>query len=240
MPILSSDIKTKVKYYSGAPLDKIVKVWEGTFDKATDTTNRTDGFTGSINIYSFAHGFTRPLFLTYLWSDDAITWVDGGSTNGGNASLAFCDATNVHLIASSGAGTQYYRVIASWIDNYDNTNPLITEYASATKTTKYDSRVNYQKIHSQGESSYSAGVFGSITTVSIPHTLGYIPNAKAWFEPIAGEVWPLNSGGASNPFLYTASQDEAYMEIYDNRVDVVVSRFSNASRRVWHKVYFDG
>lgn len=239
MPIASSDISTKVRNYSGAPLDKIVKVWSGTFNKATDVTTRTGGV-GSINVYPIAHGFTRPLFLTYLWSDDGTTWVDGGGTlSGGNSSIAFSDSTNIYLVASSGAGTQYYRVIGTWIDNYDNTNPTVDAYASTTKTTKYDSRVNYQKIYDQGEDNYPAGTFGSSHTVSIPHTLNYLPNAKAYFEPFSGEVWPLNSGGAANPFYYDLAQDEALMKIFSDRVDITVTRFSNASRRVWYKVYYD-
>lgn len=240
MLILSSDISTKVKYYSGASIDKIVGVWSGSYTKGTDTTTRTDGFVGSIEVYSFSHGFTRPVFISYLWSEDNVTWVDGGGTlTGGNSSIAFSDSSNIYLATSSTTGTQYYKVIAYWIDSYDGTDPTVGEYASGIKNTKFDSRLNYQKIAFEGETSYSPGTFGSSTTITVPHTLAYIPNAKVFFEPIAGEVWPLNAGGASNPFLYDAAQDEAYMQIYSSIINITVNRFSNDTRRIWYRGYYD-
>lgn len=228
MPILSSDISTKVKYYSGASIDKIVGVWSGSYDKATDTTSRS-----FLNVFSIPHGFTRPVFVSYLWSEDNVNWVDGGAFVGFNSSIAFSDSTNIYLATTSNSGTQYYRVIAYWIDSYDGTNPSVNEYASTTKDIKYDTRVNYQKIAFQGETTYN-----SSTTISIPHSLGYIPNAKVFFEAISGEVWPLNAGGASNPFLYDINQDEGLLKIYNDRIDIVT--FSvGATRRLWYTGYYD-
>jgi hypothetical protein len=240
MPILSSDISTKVKYYSGASIDKIIGVWEGTYNKATETTTRTDGIIGSIKVFSIPHTFTRPMFTSLLWSEDGTTWVDGGGAlSGGNSSIAFSNSSNNFIATNSTSGTQYYKLIGYWIDDYDTSNPSVESYVSANKDTKFDSRLNYQKIALSDSTTYSAGTFGSVQTVQIPHPLGYMPNAKVFFEPISGEVWPLISGGVNNPFLYDASQDEGYMQIYSDRIDVVISRFSNASRRIWHRIYYD-
>ena len=221
-----------VSFASQYPVDKIVNVWEGSFNGTTQTTNRTAPFAGSIDIFAIAHGFTRPVFVDLLWSSDNITWEDGGSS-----SIAFSDSTNIYIVAGV-SGTNYYKAIATWIDTYDGTNPLVNSFG-ASDTTIFDSRVNYQKIFMQGELTYAAGTFGSSTTVSAVHGLGYIPNGKAFFEPIAGEVWPLNSGGTANPFLYNFSQDEALMTLTSTAINIQVARFSNATRKVWYKVYLD-
>lgn len=222
-----------VSYTSTASVDKIVGVWEGTFNGTSDTTTRTNGFLATLNIYSIPHGFTRPLFLSLLWSPDGTTWQDGG-----NLSLAFSDSTNIYIVAGT-TGTNYYKVIGYWIDSYDGTDPDVPAFTTGQDKPVFDSRVNFQKIATEGESTYSPGTFGSQTTVTITHDLGYIPNAKAFFEPIDGEVWPLNAGGTSNQFLYDFNQDEAWLEIYSNRIDIVVNRFSNDTRKVWYKVYYD-
>lgn len=228
----------KVAFTSRYPIDKIVGVYEGSFDKASDTTTRTGGIT-NINVFPIPHGQSRPVFVDLLWSDDDATYADGGSNIGTNSSIAFSDDTNIYIIASSATGTQYYKAIAVWIDEYDDTDPLVEAFTPDANKPLFDSRSNYQKIYEDGEATYSAGTFGSSSTVTVLHPLGYKPNARAWFEPISGEVWPLNSGGAGNPFLYDFNQDEAHMEIYDSRVDIIVARFSNAERKIWYKVYFD-
>lgn len=227
-----------VAFASTYPVDKIVGVWEGTFNKSSDTTTRTGG-AGSIKVFAIPHGYTRPVVVDLLWSDNGTTWADGGGSIGTNTSIAFSDSTNIYIVASSTTGTQHYKAIAVWMDEYDTSNPLVDSYISSTKDVLFDSRVNYQKINLEDETTYSPGTFGSSQTISVSHSLGYKPNAKAWFEPFSGEVWPLNSGGAANPFLYDFAQDEAIMEIYSDRIDVIVSRFSNATRKIWFKIYFD-
>ena len=235
---LTSNIEN-VSFASQYPTDKIVGVWSGTFDKASDTITRTGGIS-SINVFPIAHGFTRPVFVSLLWSDDGTTWVDGGgSLSNNNSSIAFSDSTNIYIAASSATGTQHYRVIAYWIDDYDDTNPLVEGLQDNEKQLNFDSRSNYQKVYAQGEATYDPGTFGSVSVVSITHDLLYKPNAKAFFEPFSGEVWPLNAGGLSNPSLYDFAQDEAYMQIYSDRLDITVSRFSNDTRRVWYRIYFD-
>lgn len=228
----------KVSFYSGYSVDKIVGVWEGSYDKST-TSSRGGGFFSTIYTFPIAHGFTRPVFTQLLWSENGTNWADGGSQIGSNSTIAISDSTNIYIVTSSNSGTQYYKVIAYWIDGYDNTNPLVSEYTSSQSKLYFDSRQNVQKIASEGSTTYDPGTFGSSQTVSIPHSLGYIPNAKAFFEPISGEVWPLVAGGAQNPFNYSASIDEAYLRTYSDRLDVVILRFSNSTRKIWYRIYYD-
>jgi hypothetical protein len=228
-----------VSFASEYPVDKIVAVYEGSYNKATQTTTRSEPFIGTIYTYAIPHGFTRPVFTNLIWSQDGTNWLDGGATLSGNSSIAFSDSTNVYIATTSNSGTQHYKIILYWIDNYDTTDPLVEPFTTGENKPVFDSRVNFQKVVEEGETSYSPGTFGSATTVTVPHTLGYTPNAKAFFEPISGEVWPLNAGGQSNPFLYSATQDEGFMRIHTNRVDITVNRFSNATRKIWYKIYFD-
>jgi len=228
-----------VAFTSEYNIDKVVGVWEGNFDKATDTETRTGGI-GSIYVYKIVHGQDRPVFTDLLWSEDGNNWVDGGSSlSGGNTSISFSDSENIYIVASSASGTQWFKIIAFWINEYDSTNPLVEAVTPDIKDRLLDGDDNYQKILLDVSSTYSPGTFSTPETVSIPHSLGYIPNAKAYFEPFSGEVWPLNAGGISNYFLYDFAQDEAYMKIYSDRVDVEVNKYSNDTRKVWVKVYLD-
>lgn len=233
--------RSGVAFSSNDNIDKIVDVFEGSFNKATQTTTRTDGFSSTIYVYGFSHGFTRPVLAHLLWSEDNSTWVDGGNiSSGGNGAIAFSDSDNLYIGSTSNSGTLYYKIIATWIHDYDSTNPSVGAFTDAPTKALFDSRNNYQKIYLEDDTTYSAGTFGSQQTVSITHNLGYKPNAKAWFESISGEVWPLHAGGVSNVFNYSITQDEAVLKIYTDRIDIVVTRFSNAARRIWYKVYYDG
>jgi len=228
-----------VSFYSAHPTDKIVKVWEGSFDMSSDTTTRTGS--GTIYAYPIAHGFTRPLFTNLIWSVDNSTWWDGGtfSTSDSVGAIAFSDSSNAYIATTSNSGTLYYKLIGTWIDDYDATNPAIDAFTTGEDKLNFDSRANYQKIYDGDVITYSAGTFGSQTTIPIAHLLQKIPNAKAYFEPISGEVWPLNAGGSQNPFLYSLSQDEATISIDSDSIDIKVTRFSNEQRRIWYRIYYD-
>lgn len=229
-----------VSFASEYSIDKIVGVWEGSYNKSSDTSSRGGGFMATIYVYSIPHGFTRPVFTHLLWSEDQTTWVDGGgSLSGGSSAIAFSDSTNIHIATTSNSGTLYYKLIAYWIDDYDSTNPSVPEFSPAASKLTFDSRANYQKIAAQGVTQYSPGTFSSPQTITVNHSLGYIPNAKAFFEPISGEVWPMNAGGQSNVFLYSASQDEAYLQIFNDKLEIEVLRFSNATRNIWYRIYYD-
>ena len=243
MPILSSAINSKVRYYSGAPLDKIVRVYTG-FYSAGNLVARV-GSIGTVYVHRIAHGLGRPVFCDLLWSTDNVNWYDNGTYNIGGSiqgHIAFSDSTYVYIFHdyATTATPIYYKVYCSWIDDYDGTNPSIEVQNNGDTPVQYDSRLNYQKIYTVDEKSIPAGTFGSSYSTSTLHDIGTTVNAKGYFQPFAGEVWPVNGGGASNIFLYDNAQDEAVLNISSSSVTMDMSLFSNAARRAWIKVYYDG
>lgn len=225
-----------VAFSSTFGTDKLVRVFTGSYNGATQTTLRG----GSVYVYTIPHGLTRPVFCELLHSDNGgSTFADGGlPASGGVARLAFSDSTNIYIFHDYVAsGIVTYKVYCSWIDDYDGTNPLVTTQSYTDVQTQFDSRLNYQKIASTPVLSFS-GVGSS--TQSVTHPLGYAPNAKVYFEAFAGEVWPLNAGGASNTFLYDfVNQDECSLEITSSLLSVTMDKQSAGTRRAWVRGYYD-
>lgn len=230
------DNLTNVAFASPKPVDKIVRVFTGTYNAATDLTARV-GTIDTAYVYKIAHGLTRPVTCEIITSTNGgSTYVDGGANNG---KIAFSDNTYVYILNSlsaPGVDSVVYKVYCSWIDDYDTTNPAIEAVQYTTVPTQFDSRLNYQKISDQNVLNFSAGTFGSIETKTVLHPLGYAPNAKVFFEAFPNEVWPLN---ASSQFQYDFAQDECTLSIYSDRIDINMFRFSNAAKRAWYKVYYD-
>jgi len=243
---LASNVNS-VSYYSGYDVDKIARIFTGSYNSGTDVISRVYTLFGApytVYFYRIEHGLGRPVECELLWSTDGgTTYIDGGVANGSLISkIAFSDSTYVYIFdaqGSIGSGVVNYRVYCSWIDNYDDTNPLVPVLTYNNLPQQFDSRENYQKIYSSGIFSYSPGVFGAIETQAIVHPLGYAPNVKVYFEAFLGEVWPLNSGGASNFFLIADSQDECDISIDTGSVSVSMTKFSNQAKRAWYKVYYD-
>ena len=130
-------------------------------------------------------------------------------------------------------------MFCSWIDNYDTTNPEITAVTYPDNNVLFDSRANLNKVAFQDELTYSPGTFGASEVLTVTHSLGYAPNVKVFFEPFAGEVWQMNTGGTGNGFLYNAAQDECQAEIFANTLSITAFKYSNATRRVWYRIYYD-
>jgi len=222
-------------------IDKIVRIFSGSFLHSTDTTTRT-GNAFNIEVFPIAHDLGRPVACEMQWSADGVNWIDNGSQDSNfQGSLAYSTSTHIYIISPFFVGTPrvYYRVWCSWINDYDSSNPLIEVSTYSDTPLVFDSRLNIQKIYDQDVLSFSAGTFGSPQNIEVAHDFGYTPNAKVWFEAFTGEVWPLNSGGASNQFLFDYSQDECELRISDNNIEVRYKRFSNAIRRAWYKIYYD-
>lgn len=224
MPLNPSAVKDQVAFLSSLNLDKIVRVYEGTYNRATDPVLHNDGY-----FYRIEHDLPRPVFCELMSSTGGITY--------DRTSIAMSDSDYVYIFDGfvPDVGTVYYKVICSWIDNYDSSNPSIESIMYRDKPFSLDSRLNYQKIYNQ-----DVLTFNSSSTQTVLHELGYIPNAKGFFEPFPGEVWPLNSGGVSNPFLIDpATQLEGYIEIYSDRISVNVLGGTNFPARVWYRIYYD-
>jgi hypothetical protein len=233
MPLL--DNIAGVAFETEYPVDKIVGVWEGSFNQTTQVTSRSATFGGSPNtayFYRIAHGFPRPVFVDLLWSSDNVTWYDGGV----NGHIAFSDSTYIYVYSSQGstvAGTLYYKVIAFWIDNFDIDDPLVPGYESPNKSINFDSRLNYQKLYAWGKTT-----FASASTKLLTHDLNKRANFRVFFESFADEVWPLHFGGASDVFLYDDAQTECYAHMKNTALEVSLFNVPS-SRRLWYRIYLD-
>jgi len=227
-----------ISFYSGTNIDKIVAVFEGTFNNATDVLTRTGGIS-SFNYYRIAHGFPIPLFTELLWSTDNITYVDGGAgaNASGQQSISYCDSTYIYIVAPSAVGTTYYKVICSWITDYDENDYFVDISLLGNKPLVFNSANNYQKIFQEGVLTFdNTGVGPSTQTVI--HDLGYTPNAKVFVEDFSGEVWTVNFGGASNPYNIDVSQMEGNYYV-DTTLLSASAFFVTGTKRMWYRIYYD-
>lgn len=222
-----------IAFSTAFAVDKIVGVYRGSYISGTNTT--TIG--GYIYQYAIPHSFTRPVFCELLWSTDGITYVDGGASGG----ISYSDSSNIYVSTLNATGTIYYKVIASWIDNYDATNPLITPVLDTTTKAYFDSRQNYQKTLFQGTFTVNSVILPQDVVVNVSHNLNYTPNAKVFFESISGQVWPQIYGGAQDAWLYdVANQRECFAIITSTQLKVdVFTPASSPSSRVWYRIYLD-
>lgn len=215
-------------------VDKIVGTYVGSFNAATQTTV----VGGYLYQYAIPHSFTRPVFCELLWSTDGITYADGGSgLLSGVPGIAYSDKDNLYITTGLNVGTIYYKLIASWIDKYDTTNPFITPVINTTADFYFDSRKNYQKIYKQDSKTLTS----TSGTLSYIHGLGYAPNAKVFFESVSGQVWPSIAGGTANYFLYdTNAQYECAATMTSSLLNMDLQGGpSSVSCRVWYRVYLD-
>lgn len=213
-------------------VDKIVGIFTGHYASGTDTTT----LGGFIYRYAIPHSFTRPVFCELLWSTDGINYKDGGSSSG----LATSDSSNVYVMTTLPAGTIYYKVVCTWIDNYDATNPSITPVLNTTNQVYFDSRYNYQKTYLSGVLTVNGSTIDATTSVN--HNLGYAPNAKVFIEGLPGEVWPAGLYGTANGFAYDFDhQYESHNLITTSQLQITYhTGISGApTARIWYRIYLD-
>lgn len=239
MTLQSSASNGDVYYATQYAIDKIVGVYRGSYTSGTDTTT----LGGYLYQYPIPHDFTRPVFCELLVSLDGITYQDGGAFDATLtfAGIAYSDSSNIYITTGTASGTIYYKVICSWIDDYDTTNPTIEPVLDTTDTAYFDTRSNYQKVFIQDSTTVTAVAASDVVT-SIDHDLGYTPNAKVFFESISGEVWPQIAGGSGDFWLYDASsQTECYAIITNTQLNIACTFpfLSAHDTKVWYRIYLD-
>lgn len=229
----------RVALASQYPTDKIIKVLSGSFDASAATDVGSPAY---MKRHSISHGQSRPVFTRLKWSTDNVNWIDGGySTREGDTdflpTIAYSDSTNVYILTGVTTGTLYYEVICFWIDNYDNTNPLVDSYFDTTKPLAFDSRLNYHKIFTQGEEVTSGAISEDIT---VNHDLGYEPDCWVYIEAFSGQVWPANAGGLSN-FFYYDIDNQAEVTSKVSTSDLILEYTGSATltepRRIFYIIY---
>lgn len=230
--------------------EKIVKVFDGSFRYDTDTTARTfDSYT--TEVYVIPHGFTRPVFTELWWSlDDVNYFVGAGNTDSTNAAygISFSDSTNIYILMVQNAApissgtTIYYKIVCSWITDYDNSDPLIDAFTDYPSTYRFNFQSRYQTVMIAKEgvltlSTASVGFDDVVETEA--HGLDYVPFVKAYYNAYPGEVWPLNSGGVRNPYLVgVSSQVEAV--VFTSSSEVIahaVMKAGNGDVKVWYMLF---
>lgn len=225
-----------VAFASAYNVDKIVGVYQGSFAPNTSATTTLGGY---LYQYAIPHPFTRPVFTDVIWSTNNITFADGGGSFslGGPQSIAYSDSSNIYVTTGVASGTIYYKVIASWIDNYDTTNPRITPVLNTTQPRFFDSSANYQKVIQSG----SATGRPTLYTNPLTYDPTLLANAKLFFESLPGQVWPAIGGGVSDYFLYDpAHQWEALVGINYGTALIIGSSAATASNaRFWWRIYGD-
>jgi hypothetical protein len=220
-------------------IDKIVGIYEGSFDIVADTTLVTyslSGFPYYVWYYEIDHSFSRPVFCELLTSTDGSTYVN-------NKSIAFSDSGKLYIYADanytnshSTSGTVYYKLIASWITGYDSLTPAITPVIQGTSGLYYSSVANQQKIYEQ-----DVVTLANNTNTPVAHNLGYYPNAKVFMECFSGQVWPCHTGGTNDLFLVDDSMNTGYFKIGSSNITIYCDQNASSfgSSRFWYRVFID-
>jgi hypothetical protein len=218
------------------PNDKIVGVYSGTFNAATDTTRITYTLASAPYYawwYKIPHSFGQPVFTDLMTSTD-------GTTYSLSNSIAFSDFNFLYIYAGQSAssggnptGTIYYKLVASWINIYDladgssfqgvnlasyiNTGTIYGNSPSVTpvlpnQITAFDSRLVYRKvINSQLAAVYNGA---DAAQTSVP-TTAKLPIVKGYMECFQNQVWPCHSGGTGDTFLLDDSMETGYYIIQE-------------------------
>ena len=214
--------------------DKICGIYTGSYNAANYNTV-LGGYLYQTNL---THNFTRPVFCEALFSTDGTNYFPNGQGNGTTNANVYSDSSNIYFITNADTGTIYYKLVCTWINNYDTSNPLINFVNQSTNTsiTAFDSRQNYQKIA-------LSGMLTPTNTGSFPinHNLGYAPNYKLYFNSLPGQVWPAIAGGAGDFWNYESQQCE--LSGVANSTSLIVSydvgSGSASSFNLWYRIYYD-
>ena len=239
----------KLQHTTAFNTDKLVRSFAGSFRYGTDTETRTATLFGSPNdqqVYKLAHGLPRPAFTELQWSlDNVAFWEGGGSydTAATTAVTAFTDDTYVYILATPvSTGTViYYQLLLAWIDDYDDVEATVSyvDNTPARYTQTFNSRATAPTILQSGvvEMTTDSVVLTDVVEL-VPHDLTYAPEVRAFIEAFAGEVWPLNYGGNSNPYLIDDNQLEG--QLFTSETDIIANASMKAAmgtRRVWYVCY---
>lgn len=241
--------QTKINFSSLLDNERIVKVFEGSFDFEDDTDTVTFDF-ASQEVYSIQHGFTRPVFVELWWSLNNEDWFMGGGNSDTDAKafiIGYSDSTYVKMMVVENIGlstgeTIYYKLVCGWIPLFDDTNPLIDDFDDFPANYKRQFQSRYQTLYiaKRGVITLSTAS-SSFTNVldSEAHGLDYVPNIKCYYEAFPGEVWPLNYGGVANPYLVGIStQVEAIAFVDGTEITVnATMKAANGDVRFWYLMF---
>lgn len=235
-----SDINFSVAFET----NKICATLVGSYN-ASNATTLIDVVGPIVYQHDIPHSFTRPVFIDMLISLNNTAFLPQGTELSNSQTLiAISDSSNIYLLNTDNSNTTYYYwIVCSWIEDFDNTNPLIkptfqSVNADASVTT-FDSRENYQKIFYNQVQSITPGTF-TTSSLPIPHNLGVTPNHKIFFEALPGQVWPSIGNTFNSLFAWSDTQMLAYGYVDTANLYIGYQSQSDGSAfRVWPTIYYD-
>jgi hypothetical protein len=184
--------RTKLNFYSGDLIDKIIGVYTGTLSVSAPSASP-----GHLSVTdTHPHDFRDSAYFQGRFSTDGgTTWNDFGAQTPNLSGTfpvfqtadctGFVDATSVNVKAISwydnvaGVGHAFtftYEIFAI----AKNTMALPITPLAANNNLFLSSNTNYQKIALQGTAAISVAS-GATGSVVIPHGLEKVPNVRAWW-----------------------------------------------------------
>jgi len=225
-------------YSSNLATDKICGVYVGSY--AANSYNAVLG--GYLYQKIFSHNLTRPAFAYGLFSIDGVNYYPSGDYSTGYG-LVYTDSSNFYVISLRNTGIIYYKIILTWIDNYNTSNPIVTPVLQTTNKTPYFNTVNnYQKIYKMIPVQLPNPGTGNTGSYTYTHNLGFYPNYKVFFNSFSGQVWQAVSGGTQNLWLYDYTLQ---YQMNSNATTSVINLYydggsgSPATLNSWIIIYYD-
>lgn len=217
--------------------DKVCGIYTGSIAGGSMTTLAAIGFGNTLYQFIIPHTLTRPCLCDTLVSTDlGVTYTPIGA-------ITYSDASNLYLTVTDNSKFYLYKIVCTWIDNYDTTNPLISpQFQTNNSAAYFDTRYNYQKILESPTTTLSNPGTGNTGTQPIKHGLGYLPLYRLYFESKPGQVWPSVAGGAQDPWLYdTVGQFELSATVDTTNLNLTFNGGSGSPStfRVWTRIFLD-
>lgn len=230
----------KIGFSTAFSMDRICAVLTDSF--AGSTTVLKVGVGGGTDFYQkiIPHSFTRPVEC------DTLISINGGTTYDPTLALTYSDSSNLYLNVLDNTLNYTYKIVCTWIDSYDSSNPLVSPILQSTNNgvkTYFDTRYNYRKILKSNPVIFANPGSGGTSFQLIPYTNAGVYSAfKVYFESNTGQVWPIINGGAQDQWLNnTVTQYELSAEIDDIKLSLIcqAGTASASSFKVWYKMYYE-
>jgi hypothetical protein len=76
----------------------------------------------------------------------------------------------------------------------------------------FSTRFNLLKIVAQGVTNVTVAGSTTADTALVTHGLSYVPRARMWFEPVAGQIWPMSP----TQFIKTGGGTGTVLTVFGN------------------------
>lgn len=160
----------------------------------------------------------------------------GNSDVGAGTSVTvYSDATNIYIYVFNYSLVTYTMdfIVFGYLADDDTTEHAFTNYTRDNFLLNTD--YNYAKLYDQNQFTLLLPSDGSDATKTIPHGLGYVPNANIWtVEPVIG--WTGLLGTES--FVGTTGI-ESHATFDNDNMYITASEFGGGSLIVNYRIYLD-